>query len=196
MTTQEHLCELGCGRPAPTTSICHDCEDHPRQAVNQFEPGELDRLIAIARGEENSKEVTARKSSDKSSIPAVVNIPLLELARAIGWTYPEMIDDDFASRPDAVDWYYKIIGDCEKAQSMINGYHVEWDKGHEYAAHKELSDPKTYEELVEWFWDRLRIRISHERLRKWRSRGKIRPVENPGDGPLKFRPRAVLDALQ
>jgi hypothetical protein len=194
MTTREHLCELGCGRPAPTTTICSECEDHPRQAVNQFEDGEIDRLMAIARGQEHSKEVTARKTHDKSSIPPVANLPLLDLAHDIGWKYPEIVDDNFASRPDAVDWYYKIIGDCEKAQAMINGQTFTWDKGHEYAAHKELSDPKTYDELVDWFWDRLRIRITHDRLYQWKRRGKIRPVD---DTPTPtFRPRNVLEAMQ
>lgn len=193
MTTKEHLCELKCGRPAPDTTICHDCADHPRQAVNQFTLEEIRRLEAIARGEEYSKDVMARKISDESSIPDVLNLPLLHLAKQIGVTYPELIEDDFASHTEAVDWYYKIIGDCERAQAIINGHSFDWRPEHHYEAHRQLSQPMTYQQLVDWFWDRLNIRITYDQLRKWRQRGKIRPVD---DSPNLFRPRTVLDAMQ
>lgn len=196
MTTREHLCELGCGKPAPTTTICYDCADHPRHAVNEFTQDELDRLYAIARGEERPSGGVARKNSDDSEIPDVLNAHAFVLAQDITKNYPELIETlPHLPRHKAVRLYWKILSDCEQAQAMINGQHIEWREEHYTEAYKELADPKTYEELIEWFWDRLRIHLSYDRLRKWKQRGRIKDVETrTGESP-RFKPRDVLDVL-
>jgi len=49
--TQQRTCPIThCGKPAPSTTICHDCVEEVHNALYQFLNIELDRLYAIALG--------------------------------------------------------------------------------------------------------------------------------------------------
>lgn len=197
MTTTEHLCELGCGRPAPDTTICMDCADHPRQAVNQFGVLDISRLYTIALGYEHTKDVAARNSHQAPGPRPPINITAFVLAHDIAQTYP----DDIETLPtlphkQAIDLYWKIIGDCEKAQAMLHGNQVHYTRDQYDDAYKELSEPMTYDDLIEWFWEKLGVRLNHNLLYQWKFKQKIIPVDGPEIHPPRFRPRNVLEIMR
>lgn len=197
MTTKEHLCELGCGRPAPTTTICPECADHPRHAINQFTEDDINRLYAIALGEEQTKDVAARNGTTQPQSEPPINLAIYQLADDIRLEYPQQVEDlPTQPKKTAIRQYWKIIGDCEKAQAIINGHHVEYSE-HQYDdAYRELSEPMTYDEVIEWFWDRLRIRLNHNLLYQWKFQNKIIPVDGPEVHPPRFRPRNILEIMR
>lgn len=192
--TQQHTCPIDhCGKPAPSTTICHDCVEEVHRALYQFLNIELDRLKAIALGEEQTAEQTARKTRDRSTSQDVLDLSTLELHRNITTTWPQLLDD-LASNPNAERLYWRIIAGCELAQAKINGETHRYTPADLADANKKLSDPMKPKDLIEWLWGTFRIRVTHDQLRQWKARGKIHSHAPDGKHNT-YTAKAVLEAL-
>lgn len=192
--TQQHTCPIDhCGKPAPSTTICHHCVEEVHRALYQFLNIELDRLKAIALGEEQTAEQTARKTRDRSTIQDVLDLSTLELHRNITDTWPALLED-LARNPDAENLYWRIIAGCELAQTKINGETHRYTPADLADANKKLSDPMRPTDLIEWLWETFRIRITHAQLRQWKARGKIHSHAPDGKHNT-YTAKAVLEAL-
>ena len=192
--TQQRTCPIAhCGQPAPSTTICHSCVEEVHRALYQFLNVELDRLKAIALGEEQTAEKTARKTRDRSASQDVLDLSTLELHRNITTTWPQLLDG-LASNPNAERLYWRIIAGCELAQAKINGDTERFTQADLADANKQLSHPMKPSELIEWLWETFRIRVTHDQLRQWKARGKIHS-HAPNGKHNTYTPKAVLEVL-
>lgn len=192
--TQQRTCPIThCGKPSPSTTICHDCVEEVHRALYQFLNVELDRLKAIALGEERTAEKTARKTRDRSASQDVLDLSTLELHRNITTTWPALLED-LARNPDAENLYWRIIAGCELAQAKINGETDRYTPADLADANKQLSDPMRPTDLIEWLWETFRIRVTHAQLRQWKARGKIHSHAPDGKHNT-YTAKAVLEAL-
>lgn len=192
--THQHLCEIShCGKPAPGTTICHQCAEEVQRAIYQFINVELDRLHAIALGEEQPAEKTARPTHDASTSKDVLDLSTLELHHNITTTWPNLLDG-LATNPNAEQLYWQIIAGCERAQTKINGDTDRYSPDDLNEANKTLSDPMKPTQLIEWLWETFRIRVTHDQLRQWKSRGKI-ISHAPAGKHNTYTPKAVLEAM-
>lgn len=193
--TQQHICPIDhCGKPAPGTTICYDCAEEVHRALYQFLNVELDRLHAIALGEEQTAEKVARQTRDRSSSQDVLDLSTLTLHQNITKTWPALLDN-LATRPDAEQLYWQIIAGCEIAQAKINGETERYTKADLDKANQQLSEPMRPKELIEWLWTTFRIRITPGQLRNWAWRKTITPATGEGNEHKTYRPKDVLDAL-
>lgn len=192
--TRQHVCEIiHCGRPAPTTTICHECAGHVHDAIYDFLNVELDRLLAIAYGIEGPAERAARQSHSKqASPPDALKINAWVLHRDITVVWPELLDD-LATRPDAENLYWQIIGGCERAQAMINGDPKTYAEGDVKQVNRELATPMTMPKLIDWMWDRFRLKINRQQVYNWTHRGKIKAAIITGQKYKMYRPKDVLE---
>ncbi|HEY4536423.1 MAG TPA: hypothetical protein VIG71_10730 [Enteractinococcus sp.] len=193
--TETHLCEIShCGKPAPSTTICHDCVEEVHRALYQFLNVELDRLKAIALGEEQTAEKIARQNSDPSAPQDVLDLSTLKLHQDITTTWPQLLDG-LASHPNAERLYWRIIAGCELAQAKINGDTERFTQADLDQANKQLAQPMRTKDLIEWLWDTFRIRVTHMQIRHWAARGKIQPATGEGKQHKTYRPKDILEAL-
>ena len=192
--TEQHICPIDhCGKPAPSTEICHHCAEEVHRAVYQFLNVELDRLHAIALGEEQTAEKIARKNHDKSSTKDVLDLATLDLHKNITQTWPDLLDN-LATNPEAPRLYWQIIAGCELAQTKINGQTERYSPDDLADANQKLSDPMRPADLIEWLWETFRIRVTHAQLRQWKARGKIKS-QAPSGKHNTYTPKAVLEAM-
>ena len=192
--TQQRTCPIAhCGQPAPSTTICHSCVEEVHRALYQFLNVELDRLKAIALGEEQTAEKTARKTRDRSASQDVLDLSTLELHRNITTIWPQLLDG-LASNPNAERLYWQIIAGCELAQAKINGDTERFTQADLADANKQLSHPMKPSELIEWLWETFRIRVTHDQLRQRKARGKIHS-HAPNGKHNTYTPKAVLEVL-
>lgn len=193
--TEQNICPIDhCGKPAPSTTICHNCVEEVHRALYQFLNVELDRLLAIALGEEQTAERAARNNRDRSASKDVLDISTLELHRNITQTWPQLLDN-LATHPNAERLYWHIIGGCELAQAKINGETDRYTKADLEAANKQLAEPMRTKDLIDWLWDTFRVRVTHIQIRLWTHRGKITPASGEGKQHKTYRPKDVLEAL-
>lgn len=193
--TQQRTCPIThCGKPAPSTTICHHCVEEVHRALYQFLNVELDRLLAIALGEEQTAEKIARQNSDPSAPQDVLDLSTLELHRDITRTWPQLLDN-LATNPQAEHLYWRIIAGCELAQAKINGDTERFTQADLDAANKQLAEPMRTKDLIEWLWDTFRIRVTPIQIRLWTHRGKIKPATGEGKQHKTYRPKDVLEAL-
>ena len=193
--TQQRTCPIGhCGKPAPSTTICHNCAEEVHRALYQFLNVELDRLYAIALGEEQTAEKIARQNNDPSAPQDVLDLSTLRLHQNITKNWPALLDN-FASHPQAESLYWRIIAGCELAQAKINGDTERYTQADLDEANKQLSAPMRTKDLIEWLWDTFRIRVTHMQIRHWAARGKIKPATGEGKQHKTYRPKDILEAL-
>ena len=192
--TQQRTCPIDhCGKPSPSTTICHDCAEDVHRALYQFLNVELERLHAIALGEERTAEKVARQNHDRSSSQDVLDLSTLELHNDITKTWPNLLDD-LTTNPDAEQLYWRIIAGCELAQSKINGETERYTPADLADANQQLSNPMRPTDLIEWLWETFRIRITHNQLRQWKARGKIQS-HTPDGQHNTYTPKQVLEVL-
>ena len=180
-------------RPAPSTTICHECVEEVHRALYQFLNVELDRLYAIALGEEQTAEKIARQNNDPSAPQDVLDLSTLRLHQNITKNWPALLDN-FASNPQADSLYWQIIGGCELAQAKINGDTERFTQADLDAANKQLSVPMRPTELIEWLWETFRIRVTRAQLRQWKARGKIHSHAPDGKHNT-YTAKQVLEAI-
>lgn len=194
MSLQQNTCPIDyCGKPAPSTTICYECVEAVHRAIYQFINVELDRLHAIALGEEQSAEKTARQNRDRSASQDVLDLSTLELHKNITRTWPPLLDN-FATHPDAESLYWRIIAGCELAQAKINGNTERYTQADLDDANKRLSHPMKPTALIEWLWETFRIRVTHTQLRQWKARRKI-TSHSPEGKHNTYTPKSVLEVL-
>ena len=193
--TTTHLCEIShCGKPCEFTTICHSHVKEAEDAINQFSPEELLRLYAIARGEERTAEKVARKTMGQAVSEDVLDLATFDLAQNITHHWPALIPY-MAAHPDAAKLYWKIFGDCNLAQTKINGDQRKQYSEQEYEdAKKKVRYPMQAEELIEYMHDFFGIRITKTDLWNWKSRKKIDSIKVPGEKKHLYTPKQALEA--
>lgn len=191
--TETHLCELShCGKPQEFVTICHSHVKEAEDALQQFRPEELLRLIAIARGEEKSAEKIARKTMNQATTEDVLDLATFDLANNIIHHWPNLIPY-MAAHPDGATLYWKILAGCELAQAKING-DPEWTKEQRDHAHQQARYPMTLKELIPFMRDYFNVTVTPNQIWKWKERKKIDAIKVLGEREHMYTPKQVLEA--
>src|SRR5699024_2979584 len=195
--TTTHLCELKhCGKPCEHTTICHDHVTELENELAAFRTEELDRLIAIARGNEKPADITRRSNGKGSKLgPSdVLSLPTLQLANNIRKEWPQLLPY-LAIHPRAAKLYWTIKSGCETARIKINGLYPDHRDPAYQEAMRSVRYPMKAGELIKHMQDTYNVRITQSQLRKWTQRGKLQPIEVEGSNHHLYNPKQVLELL-
>lgn len=194
--TQQNICALEhCGKPAPHTTICNHCTKETRTALYALTRDEINRLYAIARGQEQPAETTARKT--RTTQPSeVLKLATWLLAENLNNHYPKLLPH-LQTHPNATHYYWKILSDTEKAQTIINGHQLRFTLN-DYQEAMRKAPINTAENTSQWLRKKLGINVTPNQIRLMKHRGKIKPVgqKHTGTKPADlWHPMTIIRAL-
>lgn len=195
--TEQHLCELDCGRPAPHSNACHTCVDELEAELNQFTEEELQRLLSIAYGIEKPALRSPKTKATKSSPRDVLNISAWVCHTHLTRDWPDILPY-LPTHPTVVALHKEITSDIYYAEALIRG--EDENKLTPEEINQKMNDPefrpRRPSELVDWFEEKLGLKISVRRIQKWREKRIIKPAYTTPGGHAYIAPAEVLRALQ
>ena len=194
---EQHLCELDCGRPAPHSNACHTCVDELEEQLNQFTEEELQRLQAIAYGIEKPALRSPKTKATKSSPRDVLNISAWVCHTHITRDWPDILPY-LPTHPTVRALHKEITSDIYYAEALIRG--EDENKLTPEEINQKMNDPefrpRRPSELVDWFEEKLGLKISVRRIQKWREKRIIKPAYTTPGGHAYIAPEEILRALQ
>lgn len=194
MTTQEHLCELDCGTPAPDTPICKQCVQDLEHEINRFSQDDLDELLMIAHRDIRPATRNRVSAGGRNLRQDALNVPAWVLWKQLTQTWPALLPT-LQSDTNAVPKAQQIYSGCERAFRLIYGEPETTITPEHCEQQMSRIGSMTPTRISRWFKEHMNIAISPERIQKWKDRGQLKPRATSAWANY-YHPADVLRALQ
>jgi hypothetical protein len=194
MTTQEHLCELKCGTPAPTTKICKGCVQDLKDEIDQFSQDDLDELLMIARRDIRPATRNRVKAGGRNLRQDALNVPAWTLWKQLTQTWPDLLPT-LQEDQNAVPIAQQIYSGCKRARALIHGEPETRIDPDQIEKQVERIGSMTPVKLSQWFRENMNLSITPKRIQKWKDRGQLKPRAT-SERANYYHPADVLRTLQ
>lgn len=185
-----HQCETGCGKPAPTTTICNHCLTDIEQQYLELPDGALTSLQAMAYGEETTPNMGRRRATNHHD---VLNINIYELMERLAhfWFAFEKLQ----TQPGAGNTVLQTRKDIQQATQLLDPQETAYTAEHIAARMKQIR-PRTPGHLSAFMKDKLGVHVPAGRIRMMIYQGRLKPAYKDSNGHHYIHPVALLHALK
>lgn len=193
MTDTLTECAAKCDRPAPYGFVCYHCIDEAQARLDSITPEQQYDLLLIARGDARPANRNLISGGTGARMDAL-NCAVYSLLHDVLNRWPNMLPT-LHRQPDAARQLQQIEQGCQSVQNLTEPQD-ESKLDDKYLAMRmaEIS-LKRPAEMVAFMWYFLGIRISENRIYKWRQRGLIEPGDSNKWGDTWYHPVDILHAI-
>ena len=193
--TEQNICANNhCDKPSPYGEICYHCVDGLREQLDSFTEHDLEELYEIALRDIRSADRNIRTTGNRSLRQDALNVVAWTLWQQITHTWPDMLNT-LHRQEDAKHRYHQATNGCKVARRLIEGEPETKISAEHLATKMKQIGTMQPQEISEWLWENMRIRISQWRIRKWNQQGKLEPRTTTDRGNY-YHPSDVIAALE
>lgn len=194
--TEVHLCETGCGRPAPTTRMCWDCVDTIMRALDRAW-SVSSGLVAISRREMAPQLLRTHGTTRAAYGPTEpMNLTAMAILQDLH-AWGRLTAADWSQVDNPRWWHHWVQTRAQMAVDMVEG---EREHAPDLAAtrHRVKQEgaytPMLVGTATNWL-AKHGIHVDKKRVGMWAARQQIKPDGRTAEGKSLFAPATIVAKL-
>src|SRR5699024_8198336 len=193
--TEQNICANNdCDKPSPYGEICYHCIDHLHDQLESFTDDDMEELYDIALRDIKSADRNIRTTGNRALRQDALNVVAWALYKQTTQTWPDELNT-LHRQDNAKHRWQQINQGCKTARRLIEGEPETKISAEHLATKMKQIGTMQPQEISEWLWENMRIRISQWRIRKWNQQGKLEPRTTTDRGNY-YHPSDVIAALE